>query len=190
MTHLRRTGLKWSWLRLIFLAIILVVQAHANDMVLILGGNGRRLISRNDEGRLSFLEIFHKVNRHYHWLCHTYCLMNTHCLFIIKTAGGNLPRGMCELTGIYTMYYNRRHPGYEEIKEIPRGQRYLGGSGLKDLFPEYVFRNRKMRNERVAKGVGEWGYSQREVADHLSLHYSTLSRLMKEIERSTKKTPF
>ena len=47
-----------------------------------------------------------------------------------------------------------------------------------------------MRNERVAKGVGEWGYSQREVADHLSLHYSTLSRLMKEIERSTKKTPF
>ena len=47
-----------------------------------------------------------------------------------------------------------------------------------------------MRNERVAKAVGEWGYSQREVADYLSLHYSTLSRLMKEIKKSINKTRF
>jgi len=77
---------------------------------------------------------------------------------------------------------------FEEIKEIPRGQRYLGRPALKDLFSEKGLRNRKMGNEGVAKAVGEWGYSQREVADYLSLHYSTLSRLMKQIEKSTNKT--
>ena len=77
---------------------------------------------------------------------------------------------------------------FEEIKEIPRGQRYLGRPALKDLFSEKGWRNRKMRNEGVVKAVGEWGYSQREVADYLSLHYSTLSRLMKQIEKSTNKT--
>ena len=78
--------------------------------------------------------------------------------------------------------------GYEEIKEIPRGQRYLGRPGLEDLFSQKVVRDRKMRNERVAAAVGEWGYSQREVADYLRLHYSTLSRIMKEREKSTNKT--
>jgi len=76
---------------------------------------------------------------------------------------------------------------YEEIKEIPRGQRYLGRPGFEDLFSEKVVRDRKMRNKRVAAAVGEWGYSQREVADYLRLHYSTLSRIMKEREKSTNK---
>lgn len=79
--------------------------------------------------------------------------------------------------------------GHEEIKEIPREQRYLGRPGLTDLFSERVIKDRKKRNEGVARAVGKWGYSQREVADHLRLHYSTLSRLMKEIEVSTNKTP-
>ncbi len=78
--------------------------------------------------------------------------------------------------------------GYKEIKEIRRGQRYLGRPGLRDLFSEKVMRDRKIRNEMVGEAVGEWGYSQREVADYLKLHYSTLSRLMKGIETSTNKT--
>ena len=45
-----------------------------------------------------------------------------------------------------------------------------------------------MRNDRVGKAVGEWAYSQREVADYLRLHYSTLGRIMKEREKSTNKT--
>jgi transposase len=65
----------------------------------------------------------------------------------------------------------------------------LGRPGLEDLFSGKVVRDRKMRNERVGKAVGEWGYSQREVADYLRLHYSTLSRIMKEREKSINKTP-
>jgi putative transposase len=272
-----------------------------------LRGNGRRPIFRNDQDRLSFLEVLHKVNHRYHWFCHAYCLMSNHYHLIIETPEGNLSRGMRQLNGVYTMYFNRRHRtvghvfqgrykailvekesyllevcryvvlnpvraglverpegwswssyrgtvglnkphrsltidwilgqmgkekrgavrryrayvregrrgdtiwkkvkgqsilgeedfidrfighvrGYEEIKEIPRGQRYLGRPGLEDLFSGKVVRDRKMRNERVVKAVGEWGYSQREVADYLRLHYSTLSRVMKEREKSTNKT--
>jgi transposase len=42
-----------------------------------------------------------------------------------------------------------------------------------------VVRDRMMRKGRVGKAVGEWGYSEREAADYLRLHYSTLSRLIK-----------
>jgi len=78
--------------------------------------------------------------------------------------------------------------GYEEIKEIPRGQRYLGRPGLEDMFSKDVVGDRKKRDERLVRAVGEWGYSQREVADYLGLHYSTLSRIMKEREKPTNKT--
>ena len=41
---------------------------------------------------------------------------------------------------------------------------------------------------RVARAVGEWGYSQEEVADYLRLHYSCLSRIMSEREKSIRKS--
>ena len=66
----------------------------------------------------------------------------------------------------------------------------LGRPGLEDLFSGKAVGDRKMRNERIAKAVGEWGYSQREVADYLRLHHSILSRIIKEREKSTNKTTF
>ena len=39
--------------------------------------------------------------------------------------------------------------------------------------------DRGKRNELIFAAVEEWGYSQKEVADYLSLHYSTVSRLGK-----------
>ncbi len=78
--------------------------------------------------------------------------------------------------------------GYEQIKEVPRGQRYLGRPQLKDVFPEQTIKDRGIRNEGMARAVEQWGYSQREVADYLGLHYSTLSRIMSTRKRSISKT--
>ncbi|MCP4252520.1 MAG: helix-turn-helix domain-containing protein, partial [Candidatus Scalindua sp.] len=39
------------------------------------------------------------------------------------------------------------------------------------------------RNIRISEAVYEYGYRQREVADHLGIHYSTISRLLKITER-------
>lgn len=67
--------------------------------------------------------------------------------------------------------------GYEEVKEIPRSQRHLARPALEDLMGTAALVNRKKRNTAIRRAVHEYGYSQREIADHLHLHYSTISRL-------------
>lgn len=67
----------------------------------------------------------------------------------------------------------------KDIIEIPRNQRYVDRPSLRGLF-----RDEGKRNIRIAEAVYEYGYSQREVADHLGIHYSTISRLLKTKERS------
>jgi transposase len=36
------------------------------------------------------------------------------------------------------------------------------------------------RNKKIIEAVEAYGYSQRSVADHLGLHYATISRLINE----------
>jgi REP-associated tyrosine transposase len=76
-----------------------------------------------------------------------------------------------------------RARGREKIKEIPRGQRYLGRPSLARLLE--VTRGKEKRNRSVAAAVLRHGYSQTEVARHLGLHYSTISRI---VENSRNKT--
>ena len=67
----------------------------------------------------------------------------------------------------------------KEIREIPKEQRYLGRPSLEQLFK--TARNRKrIRDKRIVEAVTKHGYSQIEIADYLHLHYSTISRLVKE----------
>jgi putative transposase len=67
--------------------------------------------------------------------------------------------------------------GKSEIREIPKGQRFLGRPSLERLFEGN--RNRKqLRDKVIAAAVKQYGYSQMEVADHLGVHYSTISRIM------------
>ena len=80
--------------------------------------------------------------------------------------------------------------GYKGVKEIPRVQRYLNRPDLTE-----IFKNTRGEKRNRDKGIGEavqrWGYSEREVADYLRLHYSTVSRLIRRganIEISKYKT--
>ena len=65
--------------------------------------------------------------------------------------------------------------GYEEITEIPRSQRYLSRPTLKNLFEGKLTKIK--RDARIVQAVHRYGYSQREVADVVDLHYATVSRL-------------
>ena len=69
--------------------------------------------------------------------------------------------------------------GYEEVKEIPKGQRYVNRPDLNEIFKNTRGEKGK-RDTGIAMAVERWGYSEREVPDHLDLHYSTVSRLIKE----------
>ncbi len=68
----------------------------------------------------------------------------------------------------------------EKARKIPKEQRYLGRPNLKDLFSREILAEKKRRDDQTRKAVEKYGYSQREVADHLGLHYSTISRMISE----------
>ena len=70
--------------------------------------------------------------------------------------------------------------GKEEIQEIPRQQRFIGRPCLEMLFNKKTGITRRERNVKIVISVEKYSYSQKEVADYLGLHYSTISRLLKK----------
>lgn len=78
--------------------------------------------------------------------------------------------------------------GYEGVKEIPKVQRYLNRPSLSEIFENTKGEKRK-RNRGIAEAVKRWGYSEKEIADYLRLHYSTVSRLIgREADLQTSKS--
>jgi len=66
--------------------------------------------------------------------------------------------------------------GYEEVKEIPKSQRYIGRYGLAELLKGT--KGRKEISRKAKEAIEKYGYSQKEVADYLGIHYSTVSRMV------------
>ena len=60
---------------------------------------------------------------------------------------------------------------HEGIKEIPRKQRYVSRPALAEILTVG-----RRSDELIRKAVLDYGYSQKEVADVLGVHYSTVSR--------------
>jgi REP element-mobilizing transposase RayT len=69
--------------------------------------------------------------------------------------------------------------GYKDVIEIPKGQRYVTRPSLGEIFKDAEGGKQK-RDAGIADAVTKWGYSEREIANHLGLHYSTVSRLLNE----------
>lgn len=68
--------------------------------------------------------------------------------------------------------------GKDMLAEIPRIQRYIGRPNLAKLFGSERITEKKGRSQGIVEAVEGCGYSQKEVADYLGLHYSTVSRLI------------
>jgi putative transposase len=68
--------------------------------------------------------------------------------------------------------------GKQKLREVPKAQRFMARVSLKKLFEEGGGGKAK-RDRRITEAVYNHGYSQVEVARHLKLHYSTVSRLIK-----------
>jgi len=66
--------------------------------------------------------------------------------------------------------------GKAEIDENPLEQLLAGRPILAELFGGG--QSRKERNAGIVEAVKRWGYSQKEVADWLGLHYSSVSRIV------------
>lgn len=72
-------------------------------------GDHRDEIYLDDSDRILWLELLGQVCERFNWVCHAYCLMDNHYHIVVETIKGNLSKGMRQLNGVYTQYFNRTH---------------------------------------------------------------------------------
>ena len=77
---------------------------------------------------------------------------------------------------------------HKDIPEIPRSQRYATRPKLAILLPDGIERDQKRLMRRVAEAVEKYGYRQSELARHVGVHYSTISRWLRDYENARRKT--
>ncbi|MHC4455196.1 MAG: REP-associated tyrosine transposase [Planctomycetota bacterium] len=70
--------------------------------------------------------------------------------------------------------------GYEDVREIPKRQRYVTRPGLREVLNVRTLEDRRKRAQGVIKAVLRYGYSQKEVADYIGIHYSTVSKIVEK----------
>jgi hypothetical protein len=69
--------------------------------------------------------------------------------------------------------------GRRRIPEIAKSQRFMNKPPLRDIFKLEVVRDKGKRNKSIREAVFEHGYTQREVADHLGIHFTSVSRILR-----------
>ena len=74
--------------------------------------------------------------------------------------------------------------GKEEIKEIPRVERFATRPRLSQIFGER--RDRRERDRRLYTAHITYGYNLKEIGDYLGIHYSTVSKALKNIQKDRK----
>lgn len=73
---------------------------------------------------------------------------------------------------------------YAESAEIPRRERLAGRPALDTLFSGV--HDKASRNQQIHAAARVYGYTQKEVADVLGLHYSTVSVIIKKVAQAKK----
>ena len=74
--------------------------------------------------------------------------------------------------------------GKEKLKEISKKPRYITRPPLDEVLK---YRDKKKRNQALYKAHLQYGYTLKDIAEYLGVHYSTVSRVIKRIEREDEK---
>lgn len=64
------------------------------------------------------------------------------------------------------------------ISEVPIKERLIGRPGLDDLFTDETLGDKRLRNDLIRLAHIKAGYSQKEIADFLGVHYTWISRII------------
>ena len=71
----------------------------------------------------------------------------------------------------------------EKVEEVPRVQRYAARPSLAEVFRKEGRGHGEDRDEVVYAAYVRYGYTLKEVAEHLGVHYATISRAIKRVEQ-------
>ena len=68
------------------------------------------------------------------------------------------------------------------IEEVPRLQRYVARPLLSELFKGKKVKERKAEDKAIYDAYVRYGYTMKEIAEHLGVHYATVSRAIKRLD--------
>jgi hypothetical protein len=77
--------------------------------------------------------------------------------------------------------------GKRQVPEISKSQRFMDKAPLGDIFRPGVLGDRRRRDKGIGKAVFEHGYTQREVADYLRIHFTSVSRILRAKDKMLRK---
>lgn len=72
----------------------------------------------------------------------------------------------------------------KEVMEIPKEERFAARPSLDCLLRDAQPRSCPEKNNRIYTAYKDHGYTQKEIADFLGVHYATVSRAVKRAEKS------
>ncbi|MBI5195082.1 MAG: hypothetical protein HZA10_02030, partial [Nitrospirae bacterium] len=73
----------------------------------------------------------------------------------------------------------------EEIKEIPKTQRYVNRPAIASIFKGKMLNN-QIRATQIYKAHIKYGYTLKEIADYLKVHYTTVSKAITTVSKAIK----
>ena len=76
----------------------------------------------------------------------------------------------------------------QEAKEIPRVERFAGRPPLSQIFTDT--QDKRERDKRSYTAHVNHGYTLKELADYLGIHYSTVSKALKNVGKERKRTNY
>lgn len=68
---------------------------------------------------------------------------------------------------------------HKDIPDIPKSQRYVNRPSLEKIFSEEILRDKAKRDKKMTEAVEKYGYLQCEIADHIGMYFTSVSRIMK-----------
>jgi putative transposase len=72
-------------------------------------GDRRGAIYHDDRDRIAWLSVLADTCSRYNFVVHAFCQMTNHYHLLVETIDGDLGRGLRQLNGAYSQYFNRRH---------------------------------------------------------------------------------
>jgi putative transposase len=73
---------------------------------------------------------------------------------------------------------------HENVPEIPKSQRFANRPVLDKIFTAGILRDKRKRDRKIAEAIEKHGYTQRSIADHLGVHFTYVSRILRKTGKS------
>jgi DNA-binding MarR family transcriptional regulator len=74
--------------------------------------------------------------------------------------------------------------GKENLKEITREQRYVTRLPLNEILK---YKDKKSKDQAMYEAHLQYGYTLKDIAEYIGVHYTTVSRAIKKIEGEDEK---